>query len=100
MSHKHLRGDLCFFIKKMKIERKDKAYFKTNGQFSNVCGKERRYREFTFLTSVISLSFLHTVTSMIRNVTSMTVSCHQAKRAHMHHKRNIFHFVIVLSLLT
>ena len=57
----------------MKIVGKDKAYFKTNGQSSNVCGKERRYREFAFLTSLISMSFLHTVTSMIRNVTSMIV---------------------------
>ena len=32
---------------------------------------------------LISLSFLHTVTSMIQNVTSMTVFCHQAKKAHI-----------------
>ena len=39
MSHKHLLGDflICFFIRKVKIQRKYKAYFKTNGQFSNVC---------------------------------------------------------------
>ena len=52
---------------------KDNANFKTNGQFSNIWGKERRNREFIFLTSLISLSFSHTVTSMIWNVTSMTV---------------------------
>ena len=63
--------------------RQDEAYFKTNGQFSNVCGEERRYREFRFLTSLISFSFLRTVTSMIQNVTSMTVFCHQAKKAHI-----------------
>ena len=62
MSHKHLLGDflICFFIRKVKIQRKYKAYFKTNGQFSNVCRKERRYREFTFLTSLISLSYFVT----------------------------------------
>ena len=57
MSHKHLLGDLCFFVKKVKIYERGKAYFKTNGQFSNACGKERRYRKFTFLTSLICLSF-------------------------------------------
>ena len=65
------------------LKERDKSYFKTNGHFSNVCGKERSYREFIFLTSLISLSFLHTVMSMIRNVTSMTVFCHQAKKAHI-----------------
>ena len=43
----------------MKIVGKDKAYFKTNGQSSNVCGKERRYREFAFLTSLISVFLTH-----------------------------------------
>ena len=47
--------------------RENKAYFKTNRQFSNVCEKERRYnyKEFTFLTSLTSSSFLHTVTFVI-----------------------------------
>ena len=61
----------------------DKANFKTNGQFTNVCGKERRNKEFIFLTSLISLSFLCTVTSMIQNVTSMRVFCYQTKKAHI-----------------
>ena len=60
---------------------------------------KRRYREFTFLTSLICLSFLHAVTSMIRNVISMTVFCHQTKKVHIT-KENIYHFVIVVSLFT
>ena len=76
-----LLGDLGFFVKTVKIG-KDTAYFKANGQLS-VCGKERRYKEFTFLTSLISFSFLNTVKSMIQNVTSVTVFFHQAKKAHI-----------------
>ena len=103
MSHKHLLGDflICFFIRKVKIRRKYKAYFKTNGQFSNVCRKERRYREFTFLTSLISLSLLHTVTL---NVHDPKCNIHNSvlpsSKEGTHHKRNIYHFVIVVSLFT
>ena len=53
-----LQGDYCgpetlFQIFQVK-KGKDNANFKTNGQFSNIWGKERRNREFIFLTSLIS----------------------------------------------
>ena len=102
MSHKHFLGDLCFFIKKVKIQRKYKAYFKTNGQFSNVCGKEKKVHwEFEFLTSLISLSFLHTVTLNVHDPKCNTHdSVLPSSKEGTHHKRNIYHFVIVVSLVT
>ena len=49
---------LCFFIKKVKIYGKDKAYFKTDGQvFLMFVGKKEGTGNLHFLTSQISLSF-------------------------------------------
>ena len=74
-------------------KKKDKANFKTNGQFSNMCGeKMNEQRTTVFNTTNFIMFFIHC------NVLDLECNVHDSvslsNKEGTQHKRNIYEFII------
>ena len=102
MSHNHLLGDVCFFVKKVKLTH-SKGKIKPISKLMASCVMfwERKKVQGIYIFDITDFFMffthcnVHDLECNIHDTSVLSSSKHGT-----HHKRNIYHFVIVVSLFT